>query len=203
MSSSRRHVWLMAIGLSVGVASAGLLASTGCIEPEPPTRQVDCGVGQPVVDPALLAFLSKAKSAHATADLAAEDEDHRSAIAALEGLVNGPRPGGANPGAEAREVVADALARLADLRSAEGEFTAAMKDVDQGLALAKERTHFRGRLMEVRGVVQQRHHKQLADSGQPQAAAKAKASAIESFQMAIEIQDEVIQRALDDPSRSP
>ena len=73
-----------------------------------------------------------------------------------------------------------------------------MRDVDEGLKLAKERTHFRGRLMEVQGVVQQRFHKQLLADGKDAAAAQQKAAAIGSFEAAIEIQDEVIKRALDD-----
>jgi hypothetical protein len=165
-------------------------------------------VGAPVVDPALLAFLSKAKSLHHRADMAEEDEQPDLAIALLEQLVDGPTPGGKEPSPEVREVVADTLARMAELRSArgaDGDIEAAKKDVERGLALAEERTHFRGRLMEVRGVVEQRLREKLLEAGDDKGAEEAKQRAIAAFEQAVEIQDEVIKRALseDDAPTGP
>ena len=73
--------------------------------------------GEVVVDPALLAFLSKARAAHHQADLAEDEKDTKRALAALAQITSGPLPGGASPPAEVAEVIADARARLADLEA--------------------------------------------------------------------------------------
>jgi tetratricopeptide (TPR) repeat protein len=189
--SSRHVLWL-----SLALVGAGLV---GCVEGVEPAsdRACDCAEEQ-VVDPALLAFLSKAKVAHHQADMAEEDEDPQQAIDALQKLVDGPVPGGSNPPPEAREVLGDTLARLAELKSGLADFDRAKKDVERGLALAREITHYRGRLLEVLGVVEQRLHKQLLEDGNQELAAAAKARAIKAFGDAVEVQDEVIKRALGD-----
>ncbi|MEZ4442578.1 MAG: hypothetical protein R3B72_26020 [Polyangiaceae bacterium] len=186
--------WLLAGALGI----AGPLLVTACADDgvEPPPA-AECGP-RPVVDAPLLAFLSKAKAVHHQADLAEADKDIAGAEAALRQLVDGPVPGGAELPPEAREVLADTLARLAELGSSEGRFDAAVKDVERGLALARERTHFRGRLMEVLGVVEQRRYEHLLADGEDVAAKAAKERAIKAFQEAIAIQDEVIERALGD-----
>jgi tetratricopeptide (TPR) repeat protein len=153
-------------------------------------------MGAPVVDPTLLAFLSKARAAHHEADLAEAGEDRPRAIRVLSQLALGPRPGGASPSPEVAEVIADTRARLADLRSAMGEFDEANRDVNEGLGLAREPTHFRGRLFEVRGVVEERRSKALAEKGDAAGSAKARQEALAAFEKAIEIQDDVIARAL-------
>jgi tetratricopeptide (TPR) repeat protein len=153
-------------------------------------------MGAPVVDPTLLAFLSKARAAHHEADLAEAGEDRPRAIRVLSQLVTGGRPGGAAPSPEVAEVIADTRARLADLRSASGAFDEANRDVEEGLGLAREPTHFRGRLFEVRGVVEERRSKALAEKGDAAGAAKARQEALSAFEKAIEIQDDVIARAL-------
>ncbi|MFT3771223.1 MAG: hypothetical protein QM820_37890 [Minicystis sp.] len=182
------------------IALAALLtALAGCAK-TPTDVRPDCAcAGEPVVDPALLAFLSKARAAHHEADLAEEQGDHARAIHALDALARGPRPrpqGGA-PAPEAAEVLADTLARLADLRSQSGDFAAAQRDVEQGLALAVAPSHFRGHLFEMEGVVHERRAKSLATAGDAPGAAQAKAKAIESFETAIKIQDQVINDALE------
>jgi tetratricopeptide (TPR) repeat protein len=159
------------------------------------------GVGEAApIDETLLAFLSKARAAHHQADLAESLADRPRAIAALEQLVSGPIPGGDEPRPEAAEVLADTHARLADLRSADGAFAAALRDVEQGLSLAKQPSHFRGHLFEVRGLIEERKSRSLEEQGQAAAADEAKQSAMEAFEQAIDIQDEVIRRALDEPS---
>lgn len=192
----KRSLWIV-----LALAAAGL---AGCVEGQEPAadRSCECAEEQ-VVDPALLAFLSKAKVAHHQADLAEEDEDPQAAIDALQKLVDGPVPGGSSPPPEAREVLADTLARLAELKSGLGDFDQAKKDVERGLGLAREITHYRGRLLEVLGVVEQRLHKQLLESGNEELAAAAKARAIKAFGDAVEVQDEVIKRALGDLPPAP
>jgi tetratricopeptide (TPR) repeat protein len=95
------------------------------------------------------------------------------------------------------EVLADAHARLGDLKSRDGRFDDAAKEVDRGLALAKETTHFRGHLFEVRGVIEERRMEALAKAGDTAGAEKAKQAALAAFEKAVEIQDAVISKALE------
>jgi len=146
-----------------------------------------------VVDPTLLAFLSKARAAHHRADLLQDDGDLDLAIAALEPVVAVPRPGGAP---EADEVVADTYARLADLKSDLGDFDPALRDVEAGLALAARPTHFRGHLLEIEGVVLERRYRALDAMGETEEAARVKARALDAFKGAIDVQEQVIDEAL-------
>ncbi len=107
------------------------------------------------VDPALLAFLSRARSAHHRADLH-EDERPQRAAKALEELIDGPLPEGGTMLPEVREVLADTHARLADLESRFGKYDAARQHIHRGLELAQEISYFRGHLFEVRGLVAER-----------------------------------------------
>jgi hypothetical protein len=143
-----------------------------------PAASCECASARPVVDPALLAFLSKAKSVHLQADMAEDDDKPSEAVKLLEDFLAGLAPGGDAPSPEVREVRADTLARLAELQSGLGQFDEAKKNVERGLGLATEITHYRGRLMEVLGVVEQRQHDALAK--------------------AVAIQDEVIRNVLGD-----
>ncbi len=194
----------------IALLAAALLLSA-CAEkrsseeyaPPPPPPVADrvacaCEAGSPVVDPTLLAFLSKARAAHHQADLGDEAGDRAAAIRALEALVAGPKPGGASPPPEVAEVIADTRARLADLKSASGDFDAAGREIDEGLRLAAEPTHFRGHLVELRGLVEERRSAALKEKGDLKGAEAARQAAMKSFEQAIEIQDEVIARALGD-----
>ncbi len=113
-------------------------------------------------------------------------------MTALERVVAPPRP----DAPEAVEVVADTCARLADLRSDLGDFEPALRDVEAGLALAGGPTHFRGHLLEIKGVVLERRYRALDALGEADAAARAKADALEAFKAAIDVQDQVIDDAL-------
>lgn len=155
-------------------------------------------VGATVVDPVLLAFLSKARAAHHKADASEAQGDNASAIAALELLTRGPRPGGETPLVEVREVLSDTHARLADLQSARGQFDAALEHVQAGLDLATDVTYFRGHLFEVRGLVEERRAKSLDERGETDRAREARKSAIAAFDEAVRIQDQVIMNALSD-----
>ncbi len=157
----------------------------------------NCGPTK-VVDDQLMAFLSKARATHHQADLFEQGGEPKKAIGVLVRLVEGPVPGGQQPSAEVREVMADAYARLAVLRSTASDFNAAIADIDSGLRLAKEPTHFRGRLLEVRGLVEERRAKVLRAEGDEQAANEARDRAIEAFQKAVGVQEKVIATALSD-----
>lgn len=154
-----------------------------------------------VVSPVLLAFLSKARAAHHKADLSLEAGDRAGAIRALEPVVAGAAPPGGLP--EVAEVAADTRARLADLRSEEGDFDGALRDVEAGLALAPGPSHFRGHLVEVRGVVEERRARALAEKGDSEAAERARKAAMAAFEEAIAIQDEVIAKALEEARETP
>ncbi|MBL8744320.1 MAG: hypothetical protein JNK04_24605 [Myxococcales bacterium] len=187
---------------------AGLLGLVGCADREAPTRDLATATvsaapsaqKQPV-DAALIAFLSKARAAHHQADLAEAKGDIKGAIGFLEALPNGTLP---RQSPEVVEVLADAYARLADLKSRDGRFDDAGREVDRGLALAKETTHFRGHLFEVRGVNEQRRMEALEKAGDTAGAEKAKQAALAAFEKAVEIQDAVIAKALEGmPSAVP
>lgn len=170
-----------------------------------PTTCEPADAGTPV-DATLLAFLSSARAAHHIADEKEEAGDLPAAIAVLRKVVTGPVPGGTTPRPEAGEVLADTRARLADLESRTGQFDAADQDVTGGLALAKTTSYFRGHLFEVRGLVDQRRAAALAkavDAGQADAGdaaeiAAAKQRAIEAFEEAMKIQNEVIRKSVPD-----
>jgi hypothetical protein len=152
--------------------------------------------GEVVVDPALLAFLSKARAAHHQADLAEDDKDTPRALAALAKITTGPLPGGTPVPAEVAEVISDARARLADLESAAGDIDAALREIDAGLTYAVTPTHFRGHLFEVKGIVLERRIAALKAQGDSRGAERVKGEAITAFNEAIEIQNKVIEGAL-------
>ncbi len=181
-------------------ALTGALGTTfvACVEPLDETALPECASPADAVSPELLAFLSKARAAHLKADLAETDDRPEEAIRVLDALVTGQLPAG-EPSPEAREVLADTLARTAELRSSQGRFDEAKRDLQRGLELATERTHYRGRLFEVLGAVESRVQHKLTEDGDASGAARAKARALEALEMAIDIQEEVIDKALVDP----
>jgi tetratricopeptide (TPR) repeat protein len=148
------------------------------------------------VDPTLLAFLSRARSAHHLADQHEQDGALEPAIGALTKLLDGPLPGGATPAPEVREVLADTRARLADFTSKLGRYDDAAAHVERGLEQAREVTYFRGHLFEVRGLVEERRAKSLRDAGDTAAAEAAKKRALDAFEQSMDIQAQVIKNAL-------
>ncbi len=154
---------------------------------------------EPVVDPPLLAFLSLARAAHHEADLAMDGGDRAKAVTALGRVTTAPWSGKKPP--ELVEVTADTFARIADLESEDGKFDEAARAVDAGLALATEPTHYRGRLFELRGVVEQRREKTLKDKGDKAGAAKAHDVALDAFGQAMDIQEDVIARMMKEKER--
>jgi tetratricopeptide (TPR) repeat protein len=190
------------LAAACGALSAALL---GCAQkPEPPPGAVAAACScdpAPIVDPTLLAFLSKARAAHHKADLSLEAGDPAAAIRALELVVSGGAPAGGLP--EVAEVTADTRARLADLRSEQGDFDGALRDIEAGLAFAPAPSHFRGHLVEVRGLVEERRARALDGRGEHEAAARARKAAVAAFEEAIAIQDQVIAGALEGAKDKP
>ncbi|AUX41344.1 hypothetical protein SOCE26_027540 [Sorangium cellulosum] len=189
----------------LGLVAAALL---GCSRGDAPSP----GAGSPaepacacapaqVVDPTLLAFLSRARAAHHAADVALDAGDRAAAIRALEGIIAAPRPPGTPP--EVVEVTADTYARLAELRSEAGEFDAAARDVEAGLKLAPAPSHYEGHLYEVAGVVEERRAKALEERGDRDGAAGARRRAVALLERAISIQDRVITEALKGAPETP
>jgi tetratricopeptide (TPR) repeat protein len=172
----------------LGLLLICILLAGGC-QRDPRGAPTD---GAPVVDSVLLAFLSRARSAHHRADALEERDDDARAILELEAVASGPRP--AYP--EVDEVLADTRARLADLRSRQGDFAAAERDLKVGLELAPTRNYFRGHLFEVRGLLEERRVKVLQAGGDSAGAEAARTRALQAFEQAMTIQEEVIRNAL-------
>ena len=78
----------------------------------------------PPVDTEIMAFLSEARALHHQANLAEDNGDLPGAIAAMDRLVAARRPHPEKPMPEVEEVLADAYARLAELRLKKGDTTA-------------------------------------------------------------------------------
>jgi hypothetical protein len=187
--------WMLAGGLTLAALGVACVEGTSDVQPD------NC-VAENVVDKELLAFLSKAKAVHLKADLFVEEDDNAAAIEALLELTEGPMPPGDVLAPEAREVLADTYARLAELRSEletfdQAQYDEAKADVERGLKHAVERTHYRGRLMEVLGEVEKRYYQNMVDAGDTRAAESAKARAIKALEEAVNIQDDVIRKTLE------
>jgi len=174
-------------GVSVALAAGcrGEGSTAGCPSAEPPG---------PPVDEALMAFLSAARALHHEADIRQSASDSAGAIASLERLVALPAPGAV----EVDEVVADARARLAELRLGQGDVDGADRDVHAGLQRVKGPTYFRGHLLEVEGLLEEARAGALADAGKSEEAARARAKAVDLLEEAVKVQERVIDRALAD-----
>jgi hypothetical protein len=179
VTGARRHGLRALLAIVVAVFAALLV---GCERED-----------EAVVDPVLVAFLSKARAAHHRADLAEKAGDGQGAVLAVSTIIEGPRP---TSTPEVVEVLADALARRADLKSRLGDFEDADRDVDAGLSLAIEVSHFRGHLFEVRGLVAERRADAFEARGEKTAASRSRERAIAAYEEAIEVQDRVIRAAL-------
>lgn len=188
------------------VLLCAVAVAAGCADQGAPTREdrsaptAGASAKRRPVDAGLVAFLSKARAAHHSGDLAESAGQLELAIRHVEVVVAEPLPA---PGPEVDEVLADAYARLADLKSRTGKFDDASRDVDRGLERARQTTHFRGHLFEVRGLVEERRMKALEAAGDGAGAERARKAALAAFEEAIRIQDEVIKELLPDPAPSP
>jgi tetratricopeptide (TPR) repeat protein len=150
------------------------------------------------VGTALLAFLSRSRAAHHRADAFEGKSDLPAAEAELHAVIDGPKPP-CEGAAEVREVLADTRARLGELRSREGDYDGAAADVEQGLTLVPERSYFRGHLLEVRGLIEERRAKALTLAGDAAGAKAAAERALGAFQEAMRIQAAVIEETAPKP----
>jgi len=152
--------------------------------------------GTVAVDTEIMAFLSEARALHHEANLKQQKSDHAGAIHAMERLVSAQRPHPARKTPEVEEVLADAYARLAELRLERGELAEAAAAVTKGLEHVEGATYFKGHLVEVQGLVEEARAAQLADAGRAAEAEKTREHAIELLEEVVRIQDDVIKRSL-------
>jgi hypothetical protein len=148
------------------------------------------------VDTEIMAFLSEARALHHAANIEEESGDVAGAIDSMERLVAARRPHPDRTAPEVEEVLADAYARLAELRLKKGELDPAARAVKSGLEHVAPATYFRGHLVEVQGLVEEARAAQLADAGNLAEAARAREHAIQLLEEVVKIQDQVIQRSL-------
>jgi hypothetical protein len=146
------------------------------------------------LDTKVMAFLSAARALHHEADMKEQSGDVAGAIASLEKLVAMPGPR-AN---EVDEILADTRARLAELRLVSNDLAGADREVRAGLERASEPTYFRGHLLEVSGLIEERRAAVLADAGKSAEAVGAKARAVDLLERAVQVQEQVIGRTLGD-----
>ena len=170
----------------LSIASAG--AYVGCIKQTAGPTASD----QTAIDEPLLAYLSLARSLHHEADLEEDAGDLKGAIATLQRLFEKPPP---HKSPEADDIVADTRARLGDLESRLGDFDGGAKEIDHGLVAAEAVSYFRGHLLEVRGLIEERRAKALTAKGDVDGASKAREAAMKAFEDAISVQHDVIDRA--------
>jgi hypothetical protein len=171
-----------ALGLA---ACRGEGSTAGCPSAEP--------AGTPIAPP-VMAFLSAARALHHEADMKERVGDVPGAIGALERLVALHAPAAD----EVDEVLADAHARLAELRLGRGDLDGAGRDVQEGLQRVQGATYFRGHLIEVQGLVEEARAIALADAGKADEAARARTRAMALLEEAVQTQEQVIEHALAD-----
>lgn len=168
------------------------LAPLGCRAKDDACQDSDAQ--QRPIDQPLLAFLSRARSAHHVADQAEADHELSRAVFALVSVVDGPLPHGEPSAPEVSEVLADTLARLADFESQLGNFEAAAGHVARGLErVPPTPTYFRGHLYEVSGLVEERRAAALTARGDSEGAARARGDALNALETAMKIQAAVIE----------
>jgi hypothetical protein len=186
---TRRSLTMTALCTLLLALLGGFVLAPSC------SRPVGTDDGTPV-DTEIMAFLSEARALHHEANLKEDAGDVAGAVSAMERLVAARRPHPERKAPEVEEVLADAHARLAELRLKKGDLEGAAGAVKSGLEHVAEATYFRGHLVEVQGLVEEARAAQLADAGNAEGAAKAREHAIQLLEEVVKIQDQVIQRSL-------
>ena len=188
---NRGRILLLALTALLLALGLGFAATPGCSHHG---GAVDDGT--PAVDTEIMAFLSEARALHHQANLAEDNGDLAGAIKAMDRLVTATRPHPERKTPEVEEVLADAYARLAELRLKVGELDPAGAAVKNGLEHVADATYFRGHLIEVQGLIEESRAAQLADAGRSDEAKQAGERAIQLFEEVVKIQDQVIRRSL-------
>jgi hypothetical protein len=145
-----------------------------------------------------MAYLSEARALHHQANLSEDARDIPGAIEPLERLVRARRPHEGTLIPEVEEVLADTLARLAELRARMNDLKGAESDVLMGLSHASSPTYFRGHLLEIQGVLEESRAAGLADAGREAEASKARARARDLLSQAVAVQERVLSGATGD-----
>jgi hypothetical protein len=171
-----------ALALFVAVAIGACRANSGAIAGDDAGTPIDTDV---------MAFLSAARALHHQANVEEDANDIPGAIDSMQRLVTLPQP---RTAPEIEEVLADAYARLAELRIKNKEIDQAGTDVESGLAHAKEPTYFRGHLLEVEGMVEEERAKLLEAAGKKDEAKASRTKAIKLFDEVVQIQMKVIDK---------
>ena len=187
---TRRSTVLLALCALLLAIGLGFAATPSC------SREGAQDDGTPAVDTEIMAFLSMARALHHEANLQEDNGDTAGAIAAIERLVAARRPHPERKTPEVEEVLADAYARLAEMRLKESSLDAAATAVTSGLTHVEGATYFRGHLVEVQGLIEEARAATLADAGNAAAASKARERAIALLEEVVKIQEQVIQRSL-------
>jgi tetratricopeptide (TPR) repeat protein len=170
-------------------------ARPACVEPSPERSAAPASSANAnALDDDVVAFLSAARALHHSANVEEEEGRLEAAEAAMMRLVALPAPSRAAP--EVDEVLADAFARLADLRLRRGARREARDAIARGLEHAAAPTYFRGHLIELRGVVEEEEARALGDAGQNAEATSARRRALTDFEEAVRIQEGVIRAHL-------
>lgn len=188
---NRGRILLLALTALLLALGLGFAATPGCSRHEGAADD-----GTPAVDSEIMAFLSEARALHHQANLAEEGGDLTGAVKAMDRLVAARRPHPERKTPEVEEVLADAYARLAELRLKVGELDPAGVAVKNGLEHVAEATYFRGHLLEVQGLIEEARAARLADAGRSEEAKQAREHAIQLLEEVVQIQDQVIQRSL-------
>ncbi len=150
------------------------------------------------IDVETMAYLSEARALHHQAGIKEEAGDLPGAVAAMGRLTAATRPHPERRTAEIEEVLADALARRAELELRLGKTEDALASVHEGLTHADGPTFFRGHLLEVEGLVEKARGGALADAGRAEEARVARARALELLEQAVKVQEGVILSSLRD-----
>ena len=187
---TRRSMLMLAVCTLMLALVCGFAATPGCTRHEGNAED-----GTPV-DTQIMAFLSEARALHHQANIKEEAGDLPGAINAMERLVAANRPHPERKGPEVEEVLADAYARLAELRLRKGDLDPAAAAVKGGLEHVTDPTYFRGHLVEVQGLIEEARAAQLADAGNAAEAARAREHAIQLLEEVVKIQEQVIKGSL-------
>ena len=187
---------------SLSCALVCLALAVGCNAREHTVSGASAGAGAndagTPLDIEVMAFLSEARALHHQANVQEDAGDLHGASETIDRLVRAQRPHPGEKIPEIEEVLADAFARLAELRVRSRDFDGGLGAIEEGLTHAPSPTYFRGHLLEVQGVVEEARAANLADAGKKDDSAKARARAIELLQEAVRVQEQVIGRALGD-----